>query len=189
MLVYQQRDASTEQLGNLIVQDVATGQRTRVTNFDQTRSWGWWFTFPSFAPDGRSILFQLPSGDPNNNDWDLWSAPITGGKQTLVKRNTGWGGYSPDRTRLAYLSPVNPQDFTGGGLWIASIHGGTPQAATAEGDISWVRWSPDGTQISYSDGGSIYVLDVATGSATRIADGGTVDRPASHRAGHSDLLG
>ena len=67
MLVYQQRDGSTQLLGNLYVQDVATGQRTRLTNFDQTQPWDWWFTFPSFAPDGQSILFQLPRGDPANN--------------------------------------------------------------------------------------------------------------------------
>ena len=40
----------------------------------------WWFTFPSFAPDGQSILFQLPRGDPNSPIWDLWSVPVTGGK-------------------------------------------------------------------------------------------------------------
>ena len=44
-----------------------------------------------------------------------------------------------------------------------------------EGHLKWLRWSPDGTRISYSDGGSIYVLDVATGSATRVADGGNAE--------------
>ena len=53
MLVYQQRDGSTQLLGNLFVQDVATGLRTRLTNFDQTQPRDWWFTFPSFAPDGE----------------------------------------------------------------------------------------------------------------------------------------
>ena len=174
MLVYQQRDGSTQRLGNLVVQDVATGQRTQVTHFE-AQPWDWWFTFPSFAPDGRSVLFQLPRGDPNNPIWDLWSVPVAGGEQTLVQRNAGWGGYSPDGTRLAYLSPVDGHDFTGGGLWITSVHGGTPRALVPQGHLKWVRWSPDGTQISYSDDGSIYVLDVATGSATRVADGGTAE--------------
>ena len=174
MLVYQQRDSSNYHLGNLFVQNVATGQRTQVTNLDQTQGWNWWFTFPSFAPDGRSILFHLPRGQlpgQNNRTWDLWSVPVTGGKQTLVQRNAGWGGYSPDGKWLAYLSPVR-RDFTGAGLWITSVHGGTPRALVSQGSLVWLRWSPDGTRISYSDGDLIYVLNVATGSATKVAKGG-----------------
>jgi Tol biopolymer transport system component len=175
LLVYQQRDGSTKRLGNLVVQDVATGQRTQLTNFDQTQPWNWWFTFPSFAPDGQSILFQLPRSDPKNPIWDLWSVPVAGGKPTLVRHNAGWGGISPDGTSVAYLSPVNGVDFTGGELWITSVGGGTPRALVPEGHLGWMRWSPDGTQISYSDAGSIYVLNVATGSATRIAAGRTAE--------------
>ena len=171
MLVYQQRDSSTEHLGNLFVENVATGQQTQVTNFDQTQSWGYWATLASFAPDGRSILFQLPRGDhPNHPIDDLWSVPVTGGTQTLVRRNASSGAYSPDGKSLAYLSPVGAQDA----LWITSVHGGTPRVLV-EGNLGWLRWSPDGTRISYRDGRSIYVLNVATGSATKVAQGGNAE--------------
>lgn len=179
-LVYQQRHASTEKLGNLFVLDVRTGQRTQITNFDQTKSWDWWFTFPSFSSDGRWILFQLPRGDNTNPIWDLWTVPVTGGQQNLLRRNAGWGGFSPDHKWLAYLSPVDAQSFTGGSLRIMTFDGGRPyalqeggaRALVRNGGLSWPRWSQDGTRIAYSAGGSIYVLNVATGSATRVAEGG-----------------
>jgi Tol biopolymer transport system component len=175
LIVYQQRDASTLKLGNLFVQNTRTGRRTRLTNFDQTQTWGWWFTFPSFAPDGRSILFQLPRGNQKDAIWDLWSVPVAGGKPTLVRRVAGFGGYSPGGRWLAYLQPVNAHDFTGRKLWITGVHGGTPRALVAKGHLGWLRWSPDGTRISYSNGGSIYVLEIATGSSTRVGAGGTAE--------------
>ena len=174
LLVYQQRDGTTNYLGNLFVQNLATGQRTRVTNLDQTQAWGWWFTFPSFSPDGRSVLFQRPKGQPNDNNrrWDLWSVPVAGGKPTLVQPNAAWGDYSPDGKWLAYLSPIT-HNFTGRKLWITSVHGGTPRTLVHGGNLRWVRWSPDGARIAYSNGSgsAIYVVDVATGSTRKVGDG------------------
>ena len=171
-VVYQQRDGSggSMELGNLFVQNLATGQRTRVTNLDH-KQWGWWFTFPSFSPDGKSILYQRPNGHMMNNgnrSWDLWSAPVTGGKPTLVQRNAAWGSYSPDGRRLAYLSPLKEGDFTGSGLWIKNVQGGTPRALIRGGGLQWVRWSPDGTRIAYVDGSAIYAVDAATGTTKQV---------------------
>jgi len=171
MLVYQQRPFNGDRLGNLFVWNAATGRRTRVTNFDQTRSWGYWAMLPSFSADGKSILFQLPRGHlpPDNNRFeDLWSVPVTGGKPTLVRRDAGSGYYSPDGRWLAYVGSQSNL------LWITSVPGGTPRQF-AQGDLGWLRWSPDGTRLSYSDGGSIYVLNVATGSATKVAEGGNAE--------------
>jgi Tol biopolymer transport system component len=171
MLVYQQRDSSTYHLGNLFVANVATGQQTQVTNFDQTQDWGSWAMLPSFTADGRSILFQLPRGDhPNHPTEDLWSVPVTGGTQTLVRRNASSGAYSPDGGSLVYVSPVGAKDA----LWVTSVHGGTPRVLV-QGDPGWLRWSPDGTRISYWEARSIYVLNVASGSATKVAEGGNAE--------------
>ena len=112
-IVYQQRQAATLLLGDLFVQDVRTGQRTRVTNFDQTQRLDWWFTFPSFSADGRSILFQLPSGNGARTTWDLWSVPVGGGQQTLVRRNAAWGGYSPDGKRARVPRAGGPERLHG----------------------------------------------------------------------------
>jgi dipeptidyl aminopeptidase/acylaminoacyl peptidase len=181
VLLYQQRDASTQKLGNLFVQNVATGQRTQITNFDQTQSWGWWFTFPSFWQGSKYVLFQLPSGDPSNPTWDLWDVPVTGGTPGLARRDAGWGGLAyglaSSKGDFAYLSPVSKDDFTGGGLWIDSwdLRAVTPRALVSEGHLTWLRWSPDGSRISYTDGASIFVVNVATGSTTKVAEGGNAE--------------
>ena len=44
-----------------------------------------------------------------------------------------------------------------------------------QGNLGWLRWSPDGTRISYREGRSIYVLNVDTGSATKVAEGGNAE--------------
>ena len=190
-IVYQQRQAATLLLGDLFVQDVRTGQRTRVTNFDQTLRLDWWFTFPSFAADGRSILFQLPSGNGDRATWDLWSVPVGGGQQTLVRRNAAWGGYSPDGKELAYLAPMDPNDFTGGALWIAPADGGKARALVHSAGLAWLRWSPDGTRISYSGPR----LDLRAERRDRCHDPGrrgrqrrVVRRPHADRREHHELI-
>jgi len=188
LLVYQQRNDSTYELGNLFVLDMRTGKRTQITNFDQTQSWGYWTTMPIFAPDGRSILFQLPRGQlpgQDNRTEDLWSVPVTGGKQTLVRRNAWQGGYSPNGRWLAYLSPAGAQDA----LWITSVHGGRPRVLVHQANLDWQRWSPDGTRISYRVDRSIYVLNVASGSATKVAEGGNPEWFDNHTltAGNPEL--
>jgi Tol biopolymer transport system component len=178
MLVYQQRDGSTQHLGNLFVQDVATGQRTQITNFDQSQSWDWWFTFPSFAPDRPYVFFQLPRGVPTDPVWDLWCVSQTGGTPILVRRDAGWGGLGAGLLfNLAYLSPISKDDFTGGGLWIDSFdeRAVIPRGLFPPGHLTWLRWSPGGKRISYADRGSIYVLDVTTDKIRRVAKGGTAE--------------
>ncbi len=56
----------------------------RLTDFDQTKKFGWWFTFPSFSSDGGSVLYQLPRSNSKDAAWDLWSVPVGGGTPALV---------------------------------------------------------------------------------------------------------
>ena len=179
-LVYQQRDSETKTLGNLFVVDVKTGQQTQLTHFDQTKNWDWWFTFPSFAPDRDVVFFQLPRGiNPYRVDWDLWAVMATGGKEFLVARNAGWGGLGSWRLsrNLAFISRVNSDNFTGGTLRVTSfdVRGASSRDFVRNGHLRWLRWSPDGPRISYSDDGWIYVLDVSNGSITKVAEGGTAE--------------
>jgi hypothetical protein len=170
MLVFQGRDGSTSELGDLFVVDVATGDRTRVTNLEP-KSYEPWFLSPSFTPDGRSILFQLPRGPGHTPaGWDLWSVPIDGGEPTLVQPDASMGAYSVDGT-LAFASDPSLGDWSSDLLVVSKdpMTGGV-----AHGDeIAFPRWSPDGTRIAYVDGGSVYIVDIETKVTSRVANGGS----------------
>lgn len=179
-LVYQQRDASTEKLGDLYLVDPSNGERTRLTHLDQSRSWGVWFMFPSFSADGRSVLYHLPRQGARGTTWDLWSVPVEGGTPTLVRRDAGWGGYAPGGNLIEYLSPIDPQSLEGQTLWIAGVDGGAPRALVRSGQIGWPRWSPDGLRIAYVAAGSVYVVNAATGEITEVARGGNPEWVDDH---------
>jgi Tol biopolymer transport system component len=163
-------------LGDVYVVDVSTRHLERVTHLSQlTSTGGWWFTAPIFAPDGETILFHLPRFTDGEYVWDLWSVPSDGGEETLVRRNAGFGSYSPNGRMLAYLSAVDANHFDGGTLWVVDVAGGPPRALAQGGRIVWPRWSPDGTRISYAQLGTVYVVNVASGVSTPVATGGVAE--------------
>ena len=111
----------------------------------------------------------------NNKPGTSWSVPVAGGQQTLVRRNAAWGGYSPDGTRLRVSLTDGPQDMSGGGLWIEQRRRGNARSPgrrrtthVAEVVPGWDADLVRGRRIDLCAG-------VATGSATRIADGGTAE--------------
>ena len=97
------------------------------------------------------------------------------------RRDAGWGGLAyglaNPRRDFAHLSPVGKDDFAGGGFWIDSwdLRGVPSRAYARHGLLTWLRWSPDGSRISYANRGSIYVLNVATDKTTRVTNGGTTE--------------
>jgi Tol biopolymer transport system component len=177
-IVYQRRNAFTEEVGNLYRIDPATGSETRLTDLPVESSHHW-FMSQSVHPDGHTILFNLPRGGPNDqaslNDqtWDLWTIPSTGGELTLVRRNAAHGSYSPTGTTIAYLARpgLDGEDFGAGSIWLSDADGSDPRRLVEGTNISWPRWSPDGARIAYVDEGGVYVVDVGTGEASRVIDG------------------
>ena len=198
MLVYQQRGGlsvgTKDQTGNLFVVDVATGEATRIGYLDPDH-YGWYGDattpppplHPSFSPDGQTIIFHMPR-DPNDDvnlplggfgsgpfgGWDLWSVPVGGGEPTLVVHNASWGVYAPDGGALAYLDSPRG-DWTSSRLMIAEVDGSDPRLLVQGTRIEFPRWSPDGTRIAYTDADGIHVVDVSTGEAPLVAEGGTSD--------------
>ena len=87
-LVYQERDGNGDQLGTLVVVDLATGERTQVVDFGDSSS-GWWFTSPRFSADGEHVLYHYKTGGAAITS-DVYSVPVTGGEPTMVVENASY---------------------------------------------------------------------------------------------------
>lgn len=176
-IVFQGRDRSNENIGNLYTLDPITGSTTRLTDLP-VQSSHHWFMSASVRPDGQVILFNLPRGQLEDQVWDLWTIESTGGEPQLVRRDAAHGAYSPDGTKIAYLGrPRYEGDtFAGTSIWLADADGRDPRllvmAPGEQEELGWPRWSPDGTQIAYDYESTIYVVDVETGQIAKVADGG-----------------
>lgn len=170
MIVYQRRDSSGDDFGNLVVEHVASGRTTRLTDLEQPSDDvdGWWYLAPTFSPDGRNVIFQWPRPASFGIRWDLWSVPVTGGEPTLLVRNAAQATTSGGPT-YAFVRP-KPTFFDGSSLVIAEPDGFRTLVEATSG-IFEPKMSPDGSRIAYGDGGSIYVIDVSTGEASAVAVG------------------
>jgi Tol biopolymer transport system component len=163
-IVYQARSGGTNRVGSLVVQDVESGRSNEVVHFPYELSW--WVLFPSFSPDGRSIVFQLSHhGSPGS---DVWSVPVTGGDPTLLLKNAAWPAYLPDGRHLAFVEPSDGTHRQR--IRIADGHGDR-RTVVAQGEIRWPTVSPNGARIAFGNGDSVRVVDVSTGRVVTVARG------------------
>ena len=165
-LVYQGRDGTTTELGDLFVVDVSTGTVDRVTHLPRSYT-STWSMHPSFTPDGERIIFHMPREDGAVSD--LWSVDADGGEPTIVRRDASFGEYSPDGTSLAYVDPT-----PNGGSALRVVLPSDDVLTVARGEeFGRARWSPDGSRLAYSELDVLYVFDVATGDVERVTGGGS----------------
>jgi Tol biopolymer transport system component len=173
-LVYQERIAGSEDVGNLVVQDVARGRRTQVTDI-RLDSASWYFLWPRFRPDGEAVIFHLARNSGSASKFDVWSVPVTGGKPKLLLRDASFPVPSPVGQAIVYVRGA--RGFTGRSLAIVDEQG-FRRLAQAHDAIWWPAISPDGSRIAYVDGSdawrvssSVYVVEVSTGASREVADG------------------
>jgi Tol biopolymer transport system component len=169
-IVYQRRDGSGDDFGNLVVEDMASGRTTRITDLEQRTDDvdGWWYLAPTFSPDDRNVIFQWPRDSSSGTKWDLWSVPVTGGEPSLLVRNAAQATTS-DGPIWAFVRPKS--DFFDGSSLVIATPEGFRTLVEASFGIFEPKMSPDGSKIAYQDGGPIYVVDIATGESSEVAEG------------------
>jgi WD40 repeat protein len=178
-LVFQGRDASTVEVGNIYIVDLASGQPTRITDLPTIDTNGYWFASPTFGPDGHTVAYSLPTETDRGTVWNTWSQPIDGGPRTLLLPNASFARYSPDGRQVTYLH--DPETLSANELWLADADGSGAHPLFSGNEIAYPTWSPDGSRIAFemrdpslaepTPTSSVYVLDVRTGDATKVAQG------------------
>ena len=161
-------------IGNLFVLDVASGRVEQITHLPSVKA-GLNYMAPAFSADGRSVLFTMPSDVASSHggqlEWDLWTAPASGGDATLLLKNAGFADVEPNGDSITFVSlrSDGKGDPTFGDVYVAKSDGSGARKL-ADGETLLPRWSPDGSEIAFVDMGKpgTFVVDVATGDAQKV---------------------
>ena len=143
--------------------------------------------FPSFSPDGNSIVF---SSD-RSGRFDLYVRQLAeNGGEVQLTRDSGGNiqpAWSPDGQWVAYHSLKN------GGIWVIPALGGTPRRVTDFG--SQPSWSHKGTQIAFQSGdlggiaqmvstampgATIWIVDVSGNGLRQVTKLGSTSVPGAN---------
>lgn len=161
-ILFQGRDSGTDELGDLYVANVTTGDVHKAINLPDERRPAW-IVVSDISPDGRTVLFGLPRGKPGHEQWDLWTASLASGKPTRLRKDAGFAAYAPDGS-IVFLD--HPSDFVATQIWVMNGDGSNARHLVTRGTFSYPSVSPDGSMVAYGNEGKAEVVDVATGAVT-----------------------
>lgn len=117
---------------------------------------------PQIAPDGKTVVYVRGANDImlDRTRASIWSIDVASGAQTPLVAGPGnhtQPRWSPDGSRVAYLSGVPGQDATQ--LFVRWMKTAATARITGLPDAPHgITWSPDGKRIAYT----MFVPDVAT---------------------------
>jgi len=157
--------------GQIYVINVETGESKRLTSFVGANTW------PVWSPDSKKIMYvQVPlkywwSPGMHNSDEgsDVWVVDIDGSNRkqlTDIPKNWEVGDWSPDMSKIAYLSWKDQDEENE--IWLMDEDGSNKKLLAKAERVSGHGWSPDSSKIAFvtyeltkdRDDRDIYVLDV-----------------------------
>jgi Tol biopolymer transport system component len=111
---------------------------------------------PSLSPDGTKVAYYAypdAQGD-NGPGYEIYVSPTDGSGAVIdVSNNPEWDWrpvWSPDGTRIAFVSSASAGSFAAGSLHVVNADGTGEITLTPGDDVYEYAWSPDGTRITYS---------------------------------------
>ena len=165
-LVYQARQGGVADVGDLYLHDLATGERTRLTDLHLELPM-WWPVVADFSPDGERVAYSVPRTAKLETAWDVWEVPVAGGEPTRLFQNADAPQYLADG-RIAFFRPGADDDSPD--TLVAAAPGGEPQVLVEYQAEDGTAASPDGTRIAYVDNSVLHLLDLASGESETLAD-------------------
>jgi eukaryotic-like serine/threonine-protein kinase len=117
---------------------------------------------PLWSRDGSRIYYNSGGG--------LWAVDAFGGAAELVLGEAGPAAVHPDGRTILFER--------GGKIWLSSLTGTQPRQfwQPPRSQVSWLRFSPDGSKVSIVNGAEAWIIPYPTGTARRLttlANGGT----------------
>ena len=145
-------------LSNLyVVNPDGTGRRQVTTNTPERPIRA---AQPGWAPDGNRIVFAN-SGAGTAGGGGIWiiNADGTGGaKIPNTAQNDSWPTFSPDGRQIAFMRFDNRYNR----LFVINVDGSGLRSVMPDATVHVEdpEWSPDGTRITFSNGGDVFVVNV-----------------------------
>src|SRR5690606_31581918 len=108
---------------------------------------------PIVSPDGSRVAYTVTSLDKKKNRYfsAIWLLDIASAESirlTSGKFRDGRPQWSPDGSRIAFISDRNADEKGRGQIWTIAADGGEAQRLTAlASPIEDFSWSPDGSRL------------------------------------------
>lgn len=125
---------------------------------------------PTATPTPEPIPCTVAFETDRDGNWEVYKTNLDGSGTVNLTNNPGvdYGpAYSPDGDQIAFVSNRENGDEPGKFIYVMNADGSDVRQLTHEDDSETPDWSHDGTMITYSDKGEIYIIK-ADGSGKSI---------------------